>query len=88
MVFLAGIAVSFMMVGRDAVLGMSGMETTDTSFSAAGAVLAELAGGSQVISILYPTKLHDRSVVSDAILRTRFILIAVIAAASESSSDQ
>ena len=88
MVLLAGIAVSFMMVGRDAVLGMSGMEPTDTSFSAAGAVLAELSGGSQGISILYPTKLHDRSVVSDAILRTRFILIAVIAAASESSSDQ
>ena len=77
-----------MMVGRAAGLGMSVGETTDTSFSAAGAVLAELAGGYQVISILYPTKLHDRSAGSNAILGTRFILIAIIAAASECSSDQ
>ena len=85
---LAGIALSLMMFGRGAVLGMSVMETTDTSFSAAGAVLAALAGVSQVISILYPTKLHDRSAGSDAILGTRFILIVIIAAASECGSDQ
>ncbi|MDD9928316.1 MAG: hypothetical protein OXR03_21035 [Rhodospirillaceae bacterium] len=87
-IFFVGIAVSLVMIGAGAVLDLSGMATADIRYSAAGAVLAVLAGVSLVISILYTRKLHDRGAGSDAILGTRFILIVIVAVAAEGFSDQ